>query len=89
LVLKACLRELSTLSPTLRQAWDSRPLQLLARVSPARAQTPHISLIGHITAAELRHHLSTLELANGLAHMEARLSSDQHSLLPLLSGGLR
>jgi len=81
-VLKASHRELSTLSPTLRLAWDSRPLQLLARASPARAQTPHISLIGHITAAELRHHLSTLELANGLANRFVWIACRRHRLLP-------
>ncbi|MGA2928044.1 MAG: hypothetical protein ABSG43_19025 [Solirubrobacteraceae bacterium] len=81
-VLKASHRELSTLSPTLRLAWDSRPLQLLARTSPARAQTPHISLIGHITQAELRHHLSTLELANGLANRFIWIACRRHRLLP-------
>jgi hypothetical protein len=81
-VLKASHRELSTLSPTLRLAWDSRPLQLLARASPARAQTPHISLIGHITQAELRHHLSTLELANGLANRFVWIACRRHRLLP-------
>jgi len=81
-VLKASHRELSTLSPTLRLAWDSRPLQLLARANPARAQTPHISLIGHITATELRHHLSTLELANGLANRFIWIACRRHRLLP-------
>lgn len=81
-VLKASRRELSTLSPTLRLAWDSRPLQLLARSCPARAQTPHVSLVGHITAAELRHHLSTLELANGLANRFLYVACRRSRLLP-------
>jgi hypothetical protein len=35
-VLKSATREISTLSRTLRSAWDSRPLQLLTRTAPAR-----------------------------------------------------
>jgi len=34
--LKAATRENSTLSATLRSAWDGRPLQLLTRTAPAR-----------------------------------------------------
>ena len=36
-VLKSASREISTLSPTLRSAWDGRPLQLLTKTAPARA----------------------------------------------------
>ena len=35
-VLKAASREISTLSPTLRSAWDGRPLAILTRTAPAR-----------------------------------------------------
>lgn len=64
-VLKSTGRELSTLSPTLRSAWDGRPLALLTRTAPARATDTHISIIGHVTQAELRHHTTTVEIANG------------------------
>ena len=64
-VLKSTGRELSTLSPTLRSAWDGRPLALLTRTAPARATEAHISIIGHITQAELRRHTTTVEIANG------------------------
>jgi hypothetical protein len=64
-VLKSTSREISTLSPTLRSAWDGRPLALLTRTAPARATDAHISIIGHITATELRHHTTRVELANG------------------------
>lgn len=36
-VLKAASREISTLSPTLRSAWDGRPLAILTRTAPARS----------------------------------------------------
>jgi hypothetical protein len=64
-VLKSTGRELSTLSPTLRSAWDGRPLALLTRTAPARATKAHISIIGHITQTELRRHTTTVEIANG------------------------
>ena len=64
-VLKSTGREISTLSPTLRSAWDGRPLALLTRTAPARATSAHISIIGHITQTELRRHTTTVEIANG------------------------
>jgi len=64
-VLKSTGRELSTLSPTLRSAWDGRPLALLTRTAPARATDAHISIIGHITQTELAQHTTTVEIANG------------------------
>jgi len=64
-VLKSTGRELSTLSPTLRSAWDGRPLALLTRTAPARATQAHIAIIGHITQTELRRHSTTVEIANG------------------------
>ena len=73
-VLKAVSREISTLSPTLRSAWDGRPLQILTRTAPARATGAHISVIGHITATELRHHVNAVELANGLLNRNADLA---------------
>ncbi len=81
-VLKSASREISTLSPTLRSAWDGRPLQLLTRAAPARASAAHISLIGHITQAELRHHLSAIELANGLANRFVIIACRRTRLLP-------
>ena len=81
-VLKSASREISTLSPTLRSAWDGRPLQLLTRTAPARASAAHISLIGHITQAELRHHLTHIELANGLANRLVIIACRRTRLLP-------
>jgi hypothetical protein len=86
-VLKNAGREISTLSPTLRSAWDGRPLQLLTRTAPARASAAHISLIGHITQAELRHHLTAIELANGLANRLLIIACRRTRLLP--EGGAR
>jgi hypothetical protein len=81
-VLKATARELSTLSPTLRSAWDGRPLQLLTRTAPARSAAAHISVIGHITLAELRQQTRTLELANGFLNRFLILCCRRVRLLP-------
>ncbi len=81
-VLKNISREISTLSPTLRSAWDGRPLAILTRSAPARATNAHISVIGHITATELRHHINPAELANGLINRFLLLGCRRVRLLP-------
>jgi hypothetical protein len=80
--LKAASRDNSTLSATLRSAWDGRPLQLLTRTAPARASDAHVTVVGHITACELRYHLTALELANGLANRFLLISCRRTRLLP-------
>ena len=81
-VLKASAREISTLSPTLRSAWDGRPLAILTRTAPARATGAHIALIGHITQAELRRHTTTIELANGYLNRFLLVACRRQRLLP-------
>jgi len=81
-VLKNVSREISTLSPTLRSAWDGRPLAILTRTAPARASDAHISVIGHITATELQHHINPIELANGLLNRFLLLGCRRVRLLP-------
>jgi hypothetical protein len=81
-VLKAAGRDISTLSPTLRNAWDGRPLQLLTRTAPARSTGAHVSIIGHITATELRRHTTTNELANGFLNRFVVLAVRRVRLLP-------
>jgi hypothetical protein len=81
-VLKQTARDISTLSPVLRSAWDGRPLALLTRTAPARASAAHLSVIGHITATELRHHASSVEVANGLLNRFLFLACRRARLLP-------
>jgi hypothetical protein len=75
-------RELSTLSPVLRQAWDGRRLGLLTRNSPIRASEAHLAVIGHITATELRHCSTTLTLANGFLNRFLFVACRRTRLLP-------
>lgn len=81
-VLKQTTRDINTLSPVLRSAWDGRPLALLTRTAPARASAAHISVIGHITATELRHHTNTVELANGFLNRFLLIACRRIRLLP-------
>jgi len=81
-VLKSTSRDLSTLSPTLRSAWDGRPLAILTRTAPARATDAHIAVIGHITGTELQHHVNPVELANGLLNRFILIACRRVRLLP-------
>ena len=81
-VLKSTGRELSTLSPTLRSAWDGRPLALLTRTAPARATEAHVSIIGHITQTELRRYTTTVEIANGFLNRFVFAAVRRVRLLP-------
>lgn len=82
-VLKATGRDINTLSPVLRAAWDGRPLALLTRTAPTRATAAHIAVIGHITAAELAAHTSSaVEAANGFLNRFCFIACRRHRLLP-------
>lgn len=61
-------REGSTLSPTVRHAWDSGNLSVLTKKSPSKATAAHISIVGHITRDELRRYLDRTEAGNGFAN---------------------
>lgn len=81
-VLKAANREISTLSPTLRSAWDGRPLAILTRTAPARASSAHVAVIGHITQHELRRYITSTELANGYLNRILLIACRRQRLLP-------
>jgi hypothetical protein len=81
-VLRVCRRETNTLSPTLRSAWDTGNLRTLAKNIPAKATKAHISIIGHITAEELRRALSEADSFNGFANRFLWLAVKRSKLLP-------
>jgi hypothetical protein len=81
-VLKQTERQGNTLSPIIRQGWDGHNLRTLVKNSPARATSPHISLIGHITTDELRRYLTLTESANGFANRHLFVCADRSKLLP-------
>jgi hypothetical protein len=81
-VLKQTERQGNTLSAVLRQAWDGRDLATLTKNSPARASNPHVSLIGHITVAELRRYLTETEAANGYGNRHLWVCVNRSKQLP-------
>lgn len=81
-VLRVLERDGNILSPVLRQAWDGKPLRVMTKNSPAQATGAHISLVGHITAEELRRYLTRTEMANGLGNRFLWLAVRRSKLLP-------
>ncbi|HJU29650.1 MAG TPA: DUF3987 domain-containing protein, partial [Candidatus Binataceae bacterium] len=81
-VLKVATRDGSTLSPVLREAWDSKTLRTLAKNSPATATGAHISITAHITHEELERALDSTEIANGFANRFAWVCARRSKLLP-------
>jgi Protein of unknown function (DUF3987) len=81
-VLKVMSREGNTLSPVIRQAWDDSALQTLTKNSPMKATAAHVSIIGHITKAELLRHLTETEAANGFANRFIWLTVRRSKKLP-------
>lgn len=81
-VLKKMTRDGNTLSPILRDAWDTGSLQTLTRKDPLRATGAHISLVTHITREELRQLLTATDQANGLANRFLWVSARRSKYLP-------
>ncbi len=67
-VLKVMTRETNTVSPVIRQAWDSGRLRVITRTNPLKATDAHVSIIGHISREELLRHLTETEAAGGFAN---------------------
>jgi hypothetical protein len=82
-ILKNLERQGNILSVILRQAWDGEVLQSLTRHTAVKATGAHISLIGHITAEELRRYLTATEQANGFANRFLWVCARRSRLLPL------
>ena len=66
--LRVMQREGNILSRILRDGWDRGNLATLTKNSPARATGSCISVIGHITATELRTYFDRTEMANGFGN---------------------
>lgn len=69
-------------SEMLRQALDGGTLEILSKRDPITVRNAHISLIGHVTLAELGACLSTVDMANGLANRILWIYADRSKLLP-------
>jgi hypothetical protein len=80
--LRVMAREGSTLSTTIRQAWDTGDLRVLTKNSPAQATGAHISIFGHITRDELLRFLTSTDTANGFANRFVWVCSRRSKSLP-------
>src|SRR5919112_2167991 len=80
--LKVMRREGNTLSAVVRQAFDDARLQVMTRNNPMKATDAHISIIGHITKAELLRYLTETEAANGFANRFLWLLVERSKELP-------
>ena len=81
-VLRVLARDGNTLSSVLRLAWDSDDLRTMTKNNPARASSPHVSLIGHITQQELLKYLASVEVFNGLGNRHLWACVRRSKLLP-------
>lgn len=81
-VLRVAGRDGNTLSTLIRNAWGSGKLQTLTKNTPARATDAHISIIGHVTADELRGELTRTDSANGFANRHLWICSQRSKRLP-------
>jgi hypothetical protein len=78
----------NSLSQILRQAWDGGKLDTLVKRDRVTATGAHISLVGHITAEELRRKLTATEQANGFANRILWIYAQRSKSLPF-GGNLR
>jgi hypothetical protein len=67
-VLRVLAREGNSLSGVLRLGFDGEDLRIMTKNNSARASSPHVSLIGHVTQHELTRYLTAVEVHNGLAN---------------------
>lgn len=82
-MLKQTERQGNTISETVRRLWDANgKVQTLTKNSPSCSTEPHVSIIGHITAAELTKRLSDTDTANGLANRFLFVAVQRSKLLP-------
>ncbi|MDP5183253.1 DUF3987 domain-containing protein [Blastococcus sp. BMG 814] len=63
--LKLMGKDGNILSQIIRDLWDGKPVATESKTQPASCSEPHLSLIGHVTEAELARYTSATELANG------------------------
>ena len=81
--LRSAGRDGNTLSARIREAWDTGNLLSLTKNSQAKATGAHISIIGHITKAELSRAMSEVETTNGFANRFLWCAVRRSQMLPM------
>jgi hypothetical protein len=80
--LHAARRENSTLSQTLREAWDGKTLRTMAKNNPRTATDPHLSIVAHVTRQELIKSIREADVYGGLFNRCLFILSERARLLP-------
>lgn len=81
-------REGNALGATLRGAWDGKSLRIRTKAQPMTATGAHISVIGHITEADLKALFSAADVFNGFANRFLWVMAKRSKTLPF-GGSLR
>ncbi len=75
-------REGSSLSPTLRDAWDGSALGRFLAREEALVTWHHVGLLAHVTPVELRAKLTSVDAANGFGNRFLWLAVRRQRLVP-------
>jgi hypothetical protein len=81
-LLKVASRDGSTLSEIIRAAWDSGRLEQRVRKNSIVVERSHVSLVGQITADELRQEMTETDVANGFANRNLFVAVRRSKPLP-------
>src|SRR5262249_18709268 len=81
-VFKAMNRDSNNPSDVIRQGWDSGFLATMGKTAGCRSTGVHISLICHITTADIVRHLMNEDANNGFANRFIWLAVRRSKLLP-------
>jgi hypothetical protein len=76
-VLAKMYREGASLSPVLRMAWDGDRLENATKNSAQKSTGAHVSLVAHVTRAELRANLNRTEMTSGFMNRFLPICSRQ------------
>ncbi len=85
-VLAHVRREGNTLSATMRNLWDGRPLEPMSKLSlksGERVMKPHAVILGHITAFEMREESNENDANNGFLNRFIPVFVHRPKLVPL------
>lgn len=81
-ILTVAGRQGSTLSPTLRSAWDSDDLNNKTKTDSLAADHAHVAVLGQVTITELTQLLKPADVTNGYANRFMHVLSHRTRLLP-------
>lgn len=81
-VLRVLGRQGNTLSRMIRDAWDRGTLGSMTKNARTTAENVHVSIVGHITADELRRYLDRTEAANGFSNRFIYVAVRRSKYLP-------